>query len=99
MYRVMTGCRIKEILVAALVPRFVMQNGFMDRKKDYWVLMNSMLHRLGFLNEFRVNMNYQDIEESRQQREYRRYDRFDSRIEKVKVWGFIVDGKKNMGNE
>jgi hemoglobin/transferrin/lactoferrin receptor protein len=45
-----------------------------------------------------VNINYQDLEESRQQREYRRYDRFDSRREHVKVWGAIVDGKKVFGN-
>jgi hemoglobin/transferrin/lactoferrin receptor protein len=53
---------------------------------------------LGFLNELKANINYQDIEESRQQREYRRYDRFDSRVEKVKVWGFVIDGRKLMGN-
>lgn len=52
----------------------------------------------GFFNEFRVNINYQDVEESRQQREYRRYDRFDSRRERVKVWGFIIDGRKKFGN-
>jgi hemoglobin/transferrin/lactoferrin receptor protein len=51
-----------------------------------------------FFNEFKANINYQDIEESRQQREYRRYDRFDSRVEKVKVWGFVIDGKKLFGN-
>lgn len=52
----------------------------------------------GFMDEFRINVNYQDVEESRQQREYRRYDRFDSRREKVKVWGFVIDGKKIFGN-
>jgi len=53
---------------------------------------------LGFLDELRVNINYQDLEESRQQREYRRYDRFDSRREKIKVWGFVIDGRKTFGN-
>lgn len=53
---------------------------------------------LGFADEFKANINYQDIEESRQQREYKRYDRFDSRVEKVKVWGASVSGKKNMGD-
>lgn len=48
----------------------------------------------GFLDAFRVNLNYQDIRESRQQREYRRYDRFDSRRERIKVLGFIVDARK-----
>jgi hemoglobin/transferrin/lactoferrin receptor protein len=53
---------------------------------------------LGFLNELKANVHFQDIEESRQQREYRRYDRFDSRVEKVKVWGFVIDGRKLFGN-
>jgi hemoglobin/transferrin/lactoferrin receptor protein len=48
----------------------------------------------GFFNQFRANVNYQKIEESRQQREYLRYDRFDSRVEKLNVWGFIVDARK-----
>jgi hemoglobin/transferrin/lactoferrin receptor protein len=52
----------------------------------------------GFLNNLRVNLNYQDIKESRQTREYRRYDRFDSRREHVKVIGFIIDGRKTWGN-
>ena len=51
-----------------------------------------------FFNEFKANINYQDIEESRQQREYRRYDRFDSRKENVKVGGFVVDGRKIFKN-
>lgn len=53
---------------------------------------------LGFLDELRANINYQDLEESRQQREYRRYDRFDSRRERIKVWGFVIDGRKIFGN-
>ena len=48
----------------------------------------------GFFNQFRANVNYQNIEESRQQREYRRYDRFDSRVEKLNIWGFVVDARK-----
>jgi hemoglobin/transferrin/lactoferrin receptor protein len=51
----------------------------------------------GFFNEIRTNLNYQDIEESRQTRDYRRYDRFDSRRENIKVWGIIVDGRKVWG--
>lgn len=54
--------------------------------------------KLGFLNELKANLNFQDIEESRQQREFRQYDRFDSRVEKVKVWGFVIDGRKLSGN-
>jgi hemoglobin/transferrin/lactoferrin receptor protein len=52
----------------------------------------------GFLDALKANINYQDIEESRQTREYRRYDRFDSQVEKVKVFGFTISGRKNMGN-
>ena len=53
---------------------------------------------LGFFDQFRVNVNYQNIEESRQQREYRRYDRFDSRVEKLNIWGFVMDGRKKWNN-
>lgn len=53
------------------------------------------VRKLGFLDDFRINLNYQDIAESRQQREYRRYDRFDSRRENVKVAAFNIDGKKS----
>ena len=56
------------------------------------------LDRIGFLNALRINVNYQNINESRQQREYRRYDRFDSRREHVKVIGFIIDGRKTWDN-
>lgn len=49
---------------------------------------------LGFIDELRANVNYQDIEESRQTRDYQRYDRFDSRVEKLKVWGFNVSARK-----
>lgn len=52
----------------------------------------------GFFNEIRANINYQDIEESRQTREYRRYDRFDSRREHIKVGTFTVDGRKLWGH-
>jgi len=48
----------------------------------------------GFFNEVRANVNYQDVEESRQTRDYRRYDRFDSRREHIKVWAFTLDGRK-----
>lgn len=53
---------------------------------------------LGFVDELKVNLSYQDFEESRQQREYRRYDRFDSRVEHVKVAAFTIDGRKFWGN-
>ena len=54
--------------------------------------------RVGFLDEVRININYQDIKEIRQTREYLRYDRFDSRREHVKVAGFTIDGRKILGN-
>lgn len=49
---------------------------------------------VGLFNEFKANLNYQKIEESRHQREYRRYDRLENRIENLDVWGFVVDGRK-----
>jgi hemoglobin/transferrin/lactoferrin receptor protein len=52
----------------------------------------------GFINELRFTASYQDIEESRQTREYKRYDRFDSRREKIKVSGFVLDTRKKLGN-
>ncbi len=54
--------------------------------------------KAGFLDEFKVNVNYQDVKETRQQREYRRYDRFDSRREHIKVIGFTIDGRKSWNN-
>jgi len=51
----------------------------------------------GMFDEVRVNLNYQDIEESRQTREYKRYDRFDSQVEKVSVGGFVIDARKQAG--
>jgi len=54
--------------------------------------------KFGFLDEIKVNINYQDIEESRQTREYRRNDRFDSQVEKVKVFGTTIAGRTNFGN-
>ncbi len=56
------------------------------------------IDQLGSLDGLRVNLNYQNIKESRQQREYRRYDRFDSRREHVKVMGLIIDGRKTWNN-
>jgi hemoglobin/transferrin/lactoferrin receptor protein len=53
-----------------------------------------LLSSAGFLDQLRINVNYQNIEESRQQREYRRYDRFDSRMEKLALWGIIIDTRK-----
>lgn len=52
----------------------------------------------GFLQSLRFTASYQDIEESRQQREYRRYDRFDSRRERIKVAGFVLDMRKKWDN-
>lgn len=52
----------------------------------------------GFFNQVRATVSYQNIEESRQTRDYRRYDRFDSRREKVKVFGAVIDARKVFGN-
>ena len=54
--------------------------------------------KLGFLDALKANINYQDIEESRQTREFKRYDRFDSQVEKVKVFGITISGRKDIGN-
>ena len=52
------------------------------------------ISKAGFFDAVNVNLNYQNIEESRQTREYRRYDRLDSRVEKVNVFGFVIDSRK-----
>jgi len=52
----------------------------------------------GFFNQLRMNVHYQNIEESRHQREYRRYDRFDKRKEQLEIWGFIFDARKKWKN-
>lgn len=54
--------------------------------------------KTAFLDAIKINLNYQDVKESRQQREYLRYDRFDSRREHIKVAAFNMDGKKTWGN-
>ena len=56
------------------------------------------ISKAGFFDEIKANINYQDIEESRQTREYRRMDRFDSQMEKVKVFGTTINGRRMMGN-
>ncbi|MGZ8537294.1 MAG: TonB-dependent receptor plug domain-containing protein, partial [Flavisolibacter sp.] len=56
------------------------------------------INKLGFLDLFRTVVSYQQIKESRHQRDYRRYDMLDNRNEKLHLWNFIVDGKKNWGN-
>ncbi len=53
---------------------------------------------LGFADQLKLNINYQDIEESRYTREYRQYDRFDSRVENVKVFGVGLSARKIAGN-
>ena len=54
--------------------------------------------RVAFFDALKLNVNYQDIEESRITREYRRYDRLDARVENVKVWGATLTGRKVIGN-
>ena len=51
------------------------------------------------INEVKLNVNYQNIEESRITRDYRRNDRFDSRVEKVKVFGATLSGRKLFTND
>ena len=52
----------------------------------------------GFLDALKANINYQDIEESRHTREFKHYDQFDSQVEKVKVFGITISGRKDIGN-
>ncbi|MFT3845651.1 MAG: TonB-dependent receptor [Lacibacter sp.] len=55
---------------------------------------NLLIAKAGFFNAINLNINYQDIEESRVTREFKRYDRLDGRFEKVKVGGFVIDTRK-----
>ena len=57
------------------------------------------VQRVGWFDELSINLNHQDIKESRQTRDYRRYDRFDSRREHVKVSAYSVDLKKKWGKQ
>ncbi len=50
-----------------------------------------------FLDELKLNINYQHIEESRNTREYRRYDRFDSRREDLNIFGASLNAKRSFG--
>jgi hemoglobin/transferrin/lactoferrin receptor protein len=67
-------------------------------QKRYLASYDLNIARVGFLNELKANINYQKIQESRHQRDYRRYDRLDNRIEKLNVWGFVIDGRKIWGS-
>lgn len=49
--------------------------------------------KAGWFDNFNVNVNYQDIEESRVQRQFRAANR-EARIERVKVFGFVFDTRK-----
>ncbi|MBK5270507.1 MAG: TonB-dependent receptor plug domain-containing protein, partial [Bacteroidia bacterium] len=82
-----------------------MKNGTLRFAKWYYGPQQRLLGsyefsiiKVGVFDELKANLNYQDIEESRQTREYLRYDMFDSRVEKVKVAGFTIDGRKVIGN-
>jgi hemoglobin/transferrin/lactoferrin receptor protein len=52
---------------------------------------------MGFFTDFKANINYQHIKESRHQRDYRVYDKLDNRTEKLKALGFVIDGRKLWG--
>ncbi len=68
------------------------------QKRNLYAYTLEALKLNGFIQELRFTASYQDIEESRQTRDYRRYDRFDSRREKIKVAGFVLDTRKVFGN-
>jgi hemoglobin/transferrin/lactoferrin receptor protein len=53
----------------------------------------------GPFEEYKATASYQDIEESRITREYKRYDRLDTRLERVKVAGLIIDAVKKFNKD
>ncbi|MDB5205548.1 MAG: hypothetical protein JWR72_623 [Flavisolibacter sp.] len=67
-------------------------------QKRYLAAYELAVANMGFFNDFKANVNYQHIEESRHQRDYRRYDRLDNRMEKLAVLGFVIDGRKLWNN-
>lgn len=68
--------------------------------QNRWLAAYEMsIAKLSFADEIKLNVNYQDVKESRQQREYKRYDRMDSRREHVKVIGFDLSAKKTWKNQ
>lgn len=66
--------------------------GPQDRKLISYQL--SVKSKKGPFDEYRATASYQDIEESRITREYKKYDKLDSRFERVKVAGLIIDALK-----
>lgn len=50
--------------------------------------------KAGFFDAVSLNLNYQDLTESRYSREFKQYDQLDRRLEKVKVAGFVFDTRK-----
>ncbi len=66
--------------------------GPQDRKLVSYQL--NIKSKYGPFDEYKTTASYQDIEESRITREYKRYDRFDTRMERVKVAGIILDAIK-----
>lgn len=67
-------------------------------QKRYLSAYEMLYNKPGFFNELKFNINYQNIEESRLTREYRRMDRYDSQVEKVKVLGATINGRKFIQN-
>lgn len=57
----------------------------------------SAMNQKGWFNEIKAGINYQDIEESRHQRQRGSSD-LESRIEKLKAWGYHIDLRKNARN-
>ncbi len=72
---------------------------FYGPQKRFLAAYNLEKKVAGFFNSYTANISIQTIEESRQTREYRRYDRFDSRIEKVRVFGTVVNAIKKWNNQ
>jgi hemoglobin/transferrin/lactoferrin receptor protein len=70
--------------------------GPQDRLMAAYQLHTTSLH--GFFNEMKVGVNYQHLEESRNDRELNK-NYLNHRLEKVDVVGFSVDGIKRFGQQ
>lgn len=55
------------------------------------------LTKIGWFDNINVNINYQDIEESRIQRQFRSSNK-EARVERVKVLGYVIDMRKSLKN-
>ena len=55
------------------------------------------IKKAGWLNQLNINLNYQNIEESRIQRQFRSPDQ-EARVEQINIYGFVTDVRKTWGS-